>query len=101
MSGTLTLESVCKDEEELTSLTSTEECEECEEVEEGCWMEMTGEGAVWMGTSVTGVESGELSIMELEELEYRPDPLLPPPLPTLPPLEEDEEEEGGRQCSAY
>ena len=50
-----------------------------------------------MGTSVMGVESGELSTMEPEELEYRnPDPLLPPSLQARPPLEDDEEEEGGR-----
>ena len=54
-----------------------------------------------MGTSVMGVESGELSTMELEELEYRiMDPLLPLSLQALSPLEEDEEEEGGRPYCA-
>ena len=55
-----------------------------------------------MGTSVTGVEAGELSTMEPEELEYRnPDPLLPPSLQARPPLKDDEEDEGGRPYCAY
>ena len=100
MSGTLTLESVSiEDEFELTTKSGSKlvSTDECEDVEEGWWTERTGEGGRLMGTSVMGMGSGELSTMELEELAYRiPDPLLPPSLQARPPLEEDEEEEGGR-----
>ena len=100
MSGTLTLESVSIEEEvELTTKSGSKfvSTDECEDVEEGWWTERTGEVGMLIGTSVMGVGSGELSTMELDELEYRnPDPLLPSSLQARPPLEDDEEEEGGR-----
>ena len=108
MSGTLTLESVSmEDEFELTTKSGSKllSTDECEDVEEGWWMERTGEGGMLMGTLVMVVGSGELSTMEslrLDELEYlTPDPLLPSPLQARPPLEDDEEEEGGRPYCAY